>query len=323
MPHDQAHTSIPTVERRFLTQRFARLKLGSLHLVGYSVAGEETVVQAPELGVCFDIGRCPHFALTSDIVCISHGHMDHVAGIGYYLSQRVFQGMSPGTLLVPRTLARPVESLLAAWRQLERQETPSRIIAMEPGATHEVRRDFAIRALPTHHGSGSLGYSLISVREKLKPEFLGKSGPELVQLKQQGVEIQYRLEVPMLTYLGDTAVRPGPHERTSRSVFEHPDVVHAQVLLTECTFFESEHRARAKQGKHLHVEELAEVLPSLKCQHVVLLHVSRRTGLRRARAMLKKRVPADQLARLVFLMDFEGAASAGDVEDAGPPPVED
>lgn len=323
MPGDPDATPAPSVERHFLTQRFARLKLGSLQLIGYSVAGEETVVQAPELGVCFDVGRCPHFALTSDIVCISHGHMDHVAGIGYYLSQRVFQGMSPGTLLVPRTLARPVERLLDAWRQLERQDTPSRVIAMEPDDVHVVRRDFIIRALATHHGSGSLGYSLVSVREKLKPEFLGRTGPELVQLKQQGVEIQYRLEVPLVTYLGDTAIRPPPHERVARTVFEHPDVVNAQVLLTECTFFESEHRARAKQGKHLHVEELAEVLPTLQCRHVVLLHVSRRTGLRRARALLRKRLSADQLARIVLLMDFEGAVSAGDVEDAGPPTVED
>jgi ribonuclease Z len=313
----------PAIERFFLSQRFARLKLGTLQLIGYSVAGEETVVQAPELGVCFDIGRSPHFALTSDIVCISHGHMDHVAGLGYYLSQRVFQGMSAGTLLVPRLLQRPVENLLAAWRQLERQETPSRVIAMEPEQVHVVRRDFIIRAIATHHGSGSLGYSLVSVREKLKPEFIGKTSPELVKLKQQGVEIQYRLEVPLVTYLGDTAVAPPPHERCSRSVFEHPDVINAQVLLTECTFFEEEHRTRAKQGKHLHVDELVPLLPTLNCRHVVLLHVSRRTGLRRARAMLRKRVRAEDLARIVFLMDFEGAASAGDVEDAGPPPVED
>ena len=63
------------------------------------VAGEETVVQVPEWNVCFDFGRAPHFALTSDIVCLSHGHMDHVAGVGYFLSQRFFQGMKPATVL--------------------------------------------------------------------------------------------------------------------------------------------------------------------------------------------------------------------------------
>ena len=46
---------------------------GVLSQAGYSVAGEETVVQIPELNVCFDIGRAPYFALTSDFVCIMVG----------------------------------------------------------------------------------------------------------------------------------------------------------------------------------------------------------------------------------------------------------
>src|SRR5215218_3553947 len=73
------------VEKSFLVQRFARLHFAkqALTLIGYSVAGEETVVQVPELNVCFDIGRSPYFALTSNIICITHGHMDHLAGVAY------------------------------------------------------------------------------------------------------------------------------------------------------------------------------------------------------------------------------------------------
>ena len=49
------------VEKSFLVQKFAKLQFGPTSLIGYSVAGEETVVQAPELNVCFDIGRAPPF----------------------------------------------------------------------------------------------------------------------------------------------------------------------------------------------------------------------------------------------------------------------
>jgi ribonuclease Z len=300
-------------EKSFLVQKFAKLPLGALHVIGYSVAGEETVCQIPELNVCFDIGRCPHFALTSDIVCISHAHMDHIAGLGYYLSQRYFQGMKPGTVLVPRELEKPIDTLLRAWRDVERQGTPYKLLPISAGQMYEVRRDFGIRALQTHHGGPSLGYSLISVREKLKPEYMGTPGPELAKMRKSGVEIQYRIEVPLVTFLGDTA---------AGEVFNHPDVINAEILITEVTFFDQEHKLKAKAGRHLHVDHFTDIAKSLKNQHLVITHVTRRTGIRRARQMLHKRLGDERMANIHFLMDFEHARDEGDVENVGPPPAD-
>ena len=301
------------IEKSFLVQKFAKLRFGPLHVVGYSVAGEETVIQIPELNVCFDIGRAPYFSLTSDIICISHSHMDHLAGLGYYLSQRAFQGMKPGTVLLPREIERPVDQLLRCWRDVERQGTPYTLVPMTPGKVHEVRRDFGIRAFATHHGGTSLGYSLVSVREKLKPEYLGKTGPELARMKREGIEIQYRIEVPLVAFLGDTTIG---------NVFDQPDVQNAQILITEVTFFDTDHRIKAKAGKHLHLDHFVEVLPKLKNEQVVISHVTRRTGIKRAQRLLAKRVSDEDMKRIHFLMDFEGARDEGEVEDAGPPPVD-
>jgi ribonuclease Z len=300
-----------SIQKSFLVQRFAKVSFGQYSVIGYSVAGEETVIQIPELNVCFDIGRCPYFALTSDIVCISHGHMDHMAGVAYYLSQRHFQGMKPGKVLVPAELYRPTEVLLRAWRDIERQNTPFELVPMRAGQDHEVRRDFLIRPLATHHGGVSLGYSLISVREKLKPEYTGVPGQELAAMRKRGVEIQYRVEVPLVTFLGDT---------TAGNVFDHPDVQNAELLITETTFFEPDHKHRAKVGRHLHVDHLVEILPKLKNKNILLTHVSRRTGVRKSQRVLRKRMGEERMANVHFLMDFEHAQEAGEIEDAGPPP---
>jgi ribonuclease Z len=301
-------SSLPS--KSFLVQKFAKIPLGPIHVIGYSVAGEETVVQVPELDVCFDIGRAPHFALTSNILCISHGHMDHIAGIAYYLSQRHFQGMKPGTVLVPAEISKFVDEVLRGWRNIERQRTPYTLVPMEPGETYEVRRDFVIRAIETHHAGASLGYALVSVREKLKQEYIGTPGPELAAMKKRGIEIQYRVEVPLVTFLGDTSFGP---------VFQNPDVIHAEVLLTECTFFERDHKQRAKVGRHLHLDQFADLLPTLKNQHIIIMHVSRRTGIRKAKSFLRKRVGDELMQKVQFLMDFEGSREGGDVEDEGPP----
>ena len=58
---------------------------------GMSVAGEQTVIQIPELDINFDMGQCTRSSLTSDKVLLSHAHMDHLGALPYWLSQRNFQ----------------------------------------------------------------------------------------------------------------------------------------------------------------------------------------------------------------------------------------
>lgn len=298
----------PAVGKSFLSQKFARLTFGQYTVIGYSVAGEETVVQVPELNVCFDIGRGPQFALTSDILCISHGHMDHIAGIAYYLSQRYFQGMKPGTILLPAEIESSVDEMLGCWQRIERQNTPYELVGMSPGDVHRIRKDFGIRALRTHHGGPSLGFACISFREKLKEEYHDRTGEELVRMKREGVEIQYTIEVPTVTYLGDTGAGP---------VFSDPDVADARILITECTFYEDEHRRKSRDGKHMHVSQLVEVLPQLKNQHLVLLHVSRRTGVPRSMRLLAKALGGAIPPDIHFLMNLRDATSGGDAATAG------
>jgi ribonuclease Z len=219
--------------------------------------------------------------------------------------------MKPGVVVLPREIERPVDALLRCWRDVERQGTPYQLMPMIPGQLWEVRRDFGIRAFATHHGGPSLGYALISIREKLKPEYVGKTGPELAEMKKHGVEIQYRVEVPTVAFLGDTTIGP---------VFDQPDVQNAQVLITEVTFFEPAHRAKAKVGKHLHIDHFIDLLPKLNNEHIVLSHVSRRTGVRKARRLLARRIGEEQMNRIHFLMDFEGARDEGEIEEQAPPP---
>ena len=91
---------------------------------GISVAGEQTCVQVPELDVNFDIGLCPRIALAAPYVALSHGHMDHLGGLPYYFSQRVFQKIGPGKCVCHSAIAKPLAVMMNAWVPLEQQKTP-------------------------------------------------------------------------------------------------------------------------------------------------------------------------------------------------------
>ncbi len=272
------------------------VKFDDFTLAGYSVAGEESVIVAGELDVVFDIGRCPREALRVNHVLLSHGHMDHAAGIAYYFSQRDFQGVAGGVALVAHSIVGPLENLMDAVARVEGHPSPHKFVGMSDGDDYEIRRGLIARAFATRHIGNSLGFAIIDVRHKLKDEFAGLDGPELVELKKKGIEITRRVEIPLVTYLGDTA-------KANYSAIPH--VRDAKALLIECTFFDDDHISRARAGRHLHVTDLPEVLEGVNNERIILTHVTRRTNLSEARKILKKTLPADILQRVTFLMSWK------------------
>lgn len=267
---------------------------------GLSVAGEVTSVQIPELDICFDMGQCPRSHLASKFCAVSHGHMDHVGGLAYYCSQRRFQGMGDATLICDERIAPAVQRMMAGFVDLERQKTPYNLVTLEAEQTVEIKNNFHLRGFHTEHTAPSMGYVVIEKRSKLKPEFVDMPQEKLRELKDRGIEITRILEIPHIAYLGDT--QPGPH-------LIREDVRKATIVISECTFFEPEHKERAKIGMHLHADDVAEWLRFLECQALVLIHVSRRTDLgfarkRLAEVLMKDKATADKLSRVHFLMDF-------------------
>jgi hypothetical protein len=75
------------------------------------------------------------------------------------------------------------------------------------------------------------------------------------------------------------------------------------VVITECTFFEDEHRDRAKIGKHIHVDDLRPLLEAWTCRDVVVAHVSRRTLMQFARERIEAIAGPERARSVHLLMD--------------------
>ena len=275
------------------SHNLAHIEIDDLEILGYSVAGEETVVAMPQLDVCFDIGKAPDQIISINHILLTHGHMDHAAGIAYYLSHRKFCGMSAGTILAPQNLLQPIRDIIKAWGWLDGNKIPVKLVGVKPGDEFQIKPNLFARIFPTKHSKGSVGFSVIEKRKKLKQEYSGLTGPQIVELKKQGIEIDYPLEIPIVSYLGDT-------QYVDFSQLKY--IAESKILIAECTFYEDEHSGRAEAGKHMHIEEFTTLLKNMRNEHIVVTHTTLRTPMSEIRKILKKALPKDKYDRITLLM---------------------
>jgi ribonuclease Z len=272
----------------------AHIKIDDLEIIGYSVAGEETVVAMPQLDVCFDIGRAPNQIIPINNILLTHGHMDHAAGIAYYLSHRNFCGQSPGTILAPENLLEPMKEIIDAWSRLDGNKVPANLVGVKAGDEYQIKPNLFTRIFPTKHSKGSVGYSVIEKRKKIKPEYAKLTGPQIVELKKQGIEIDYPLEIPIVSYLGDT-------QYVDFSQLKY--IAESKILIAECTFYQTEHAERAEAGRHIHINEFAALTEKMQNEHIVITHATQRTPMREIRKVLKEALSVEKYDKIVLLMD--------------------
>jgi ribonuclease Z len=276
------------------SHNLSQITIEELEILGYSVAAEETVVAMPQLDVCFDIGKAPDQVIPIRHVLLTHGHIDHSAGIAYYLSHRNFCGMSPGVVLTPPNTIDPIHQILQAWGRLDGNHIPAELVPIRPGDEYPIKPNLFVRAFPTKHTRESVGFCVLERRKKLRPEYHNLSGPEIVALKKKGVTVDTPLEIPIVTYLGDT-------QYVDFAQLDY--IANSRILIAECTFFEDEHTGRADAGRHIHIDEFGPLLERMNNQYVIMTHLTQRTSVGQAKAMLRKRLPAEIFKKVIVLMD--------------------
>ncbi len=270
------------------------LYLPPFRVQGISVAGEQTAIHVPELDIVFDIGLCPRPALSAPYVALTHAHMDHVAGLPYYFSQRMFQKMGPGTCICHEAIAGPLQSMMCGWVVLEQQHTPHNIVPIKPDGEIQIKPNIVLKAIEANHTVPALSYVVMEHRKKLLEKFHGLPQEQLRNLKLGGEEITQTLKIPLVACTGDTQM--------GNSLFR-PEFVNAPIVITECTFFEPEHKKRSLVGKHIHIDDLADLLEVWNAEHVVISHTSRRTGLDVIHRAIEERVGCEHAHRIHLLMD--------------------
>ena len=167
-------------------------------------------------------------------------------------------------------------------------------MGVKAGDEYQIKPNLFARVFPTKHSKGSVGFSVIEKRKKLKQEYTGLTGPQIVELKKQGIEIDYPLEIPIVSYLGDT-------QYVDFSQLKY--ISESKILIAECTFYEDEHSGRAEAGRHMHIDEFTTLLKNLQNEHIVVTHTTLRTPMHEIRKILKNALPKNKYEKVILFMD--------------------
>jgi ribonuclease Z len=244
-----------------------RIEAAGIAIEGVSIAGHESFYKVPGFHTLLEFGRAPDDTVGYATVCLTHGHLDHAAGLAHHASRRTLQGLPPARVFAPEEAVPDLEAWLAISHRLENVDYGVHVTPAVPGRAIALRNDLELKFLPGRHRVPTVGYLFSETRRKLKDEFLDLPGEKIAALRAGGVEVTRREDAPLLAYPGDC----GP------AIFDAaPELFRARVLLIECSFLLPEDRDRARVYEHLHLDDFLERAGAFQNESIVLTHFSQR-----------------------------------------------
>jgi ribonuclease Z len=191
--------------------------------------------------------------------------------------------MEPPTIYLPAQAVDGVEAMLRVVSRLDRGRLPCTIIPVEPGQEIELSRELVMTVHKTTHTVPSVGYIVWERRKKLKPEYLALNGIEIRNLRLSGVEISSEVRMPIIAYTGDTSP-PG--------LDDNPDMMRAQILITEMTFVAPKHRKEKihKHG-HMHLDDWIARQDRFQNELIIAAHFSVRYTAAQVDRAVRKKIP--------------------------------
>lgn len=263
---------------------------GDLKFHGLSLSGIRTSIALPELHLAFDVAQGYPFLFPIRKFFISHGHLDHVAGIPYIISQKVLFHMPTPEFYMPPSLVEPLSQIMDLWQKIEDHQYKCQFFPVTDGEI-EVNTNHFVKAFPTHHRIESFGYTLFNRHKKLAKRWTHSPREEIIEAKNKGEEVDEILETPLVSFSGDT---------TSEFLFGRPWIRKSKILFVEATYLDEKKTIdQARKWGHTHLDELIPHLKELECEKIVLIHISSRYSYEQAQAIVRKKIPREYHNRVI------------------------
>lgn len=270
------------------------LNLTGVTLEGFAQGGIRTSIGVPEVGAIFDAGTPIPTCLRYGNIFITHGHPDHCGAITNIIARRDLQDLPPADVYVPTSIKEPLEVIFEKWWEINGGRGPKfpvNIHAQKPGDIIPLKRGIKVVGVPTYHRVQSVGWAVERTTQRLKPEFVGKPGKEIGELKKKGVEITNPHVETILTIPGDTTID---------FLIKEPMAQKAKILVHEVTYWddkESNQKMCRKYG-HTHFRDMIENCERFEGDFLVLCHRSMKFSRSFIEKQVKRHFPKSMIDKI-------------------------
>jgi ribonuclease Z len=263
---------------------YTRFSYKGYNFEGISEGGIRTSIIMPSLSILFDIGNLPVDHAHHENLLLTHGHLDHSAGIPYYISQRSLRKLKPPNIYVPQELYEDLQNILKIYQKIEGFDYLYNLVPVKINEFIQINSTMYFKALKTFHRIVSQGYTIYEKNKKLKEEYKDYSKDQILTLKKQGIDLQEEKYTPIVSFSGDTKIE---------YVLENKDVANSKILFIECTYLDDKKNIeKAREWGHIHLDEIVQNANSFKNEKIVLIHFSKRYSPKTIKELVYSKIPS-------------------------------
>lgn len=263
---------------------------GKYKFHGMSLSGIRTAIAMPELSLSFDVAQGYPFLFNLKQYFLSHGHLDHAAGVPYIISQKAMNSMPPGKFYMPGSLVEPLDQIMKLWGKIEGHSYNYDFIPVRADDEIPLNAQTYVKVFPTTHRIESFGYTVFEIHKKLKQEYWGFNQDEIVNLRRQGIEVNEAHHIPVVSFTGDTQIE---------FLDSRPWVRQSKILILEATYLDDKKSIEhARTWGHTHIDEVLPRLKDIESEKIVFIHASSRYSDKEAARLLNEKIPAEYRDRI-------------------------
>jgi ribonuclease Z len=236
-------------------------------LKGHSRGGERTGFTIPAISLMFDAGVRTH--QTPNHILITHCHCDHSFELPVILAGGWKSHTDIYTPVDPHIIINFIHSSFTMMGNGTKKSPPFRVHQVKPGDSFkftEGKKNFQVDVFKCYHTVETNGYGVSEIKMKLKDEYKGLKGPEIVQLKRDGIEICREELDRQIVYLCDTTIQ----------VFDDTRIFDYKHIMIECTIFDEENKESAYANGHIYWGDLLPIVKEHPENEFILIHFSTR-----------------------------------------------